>query len=52
MKRFRKVMTRLNPITRSSKWFSVAIRAGAKIVRPAKVVVNDLTISKPARHGR
>jgi len=25
---------------------------GAKIVRPAKVVVNDLTASKPARHGR
>ena len=27
-------------------------RRGAKIVRPAKVVVNDLTASKPARHGR
>jgi molecular chaperone GrpE len=27
-------------------------RRGAKIVRPAKVVVNDLTLSKPARHGR
>jgi molecular chaperone GrpE len=25
---------------------------GAKVVRPAKVVVNDLTASKPARHGR
>ena len=25
---------------------------GAKIVRAAKVVVNDLTASKPARHGR
>jgi molecular chaperone GrpE len=25
---------------------------GAKVVRPAKVVVNDLTLSKPARHGR
>jgi molecular chaperone GrpE len=27
-------------------------RRGAKVVRPAKVVVNDLTSSKPARHGR
>jgi len=27
-------------------------RRGAKIVRPAKVVVNDLTAAKPARHGR
>ena len=27
-------------------------RKGAKIVRPAKVVVNDLTAAKPARHGR
>ena len=27
-------------------------RRGAKIIRPAKVVVNDLTLSKPARHGR
>ena len=25
---------------------------GAKVVRPAKVVVNDLTLSKPQRHGR
>ena len=25
---------------------------GAKIVRPAKVIVNDLTASQPARHGR
>jgi len=25
---------------------------GAKVVRPAKVVVNDLTAAKPARHGR
>ena len=25
---------------------------GAKIIRPAKVVVNDLTAAKPARHGR
>ena len=25
---------------------------GAKVVRPAKVVVNDLTPSKPQRHGR
>ena len=25
---------------------------GAKIIRPAKVVVNDLTLSKYARHGR
>ena len=29
-----------------------AYRRGAKIVRPAKVVVNDLTPSKPHRHGR
>ena len=27
-------------------------RRGAKIIRPAKVVVNDLTAAKPARHGR
>jgi molecular chaperone GrpE len=27
-------------------------RRGAKIIRPAKVVVNDLTLSKPVRHGR
>ncbi|MGC9940417.1 MAG: nucleotide exchange factor GrpE [Verrucomicrobiota bacterium] len=27
-------------------------RKGAKVVRPAKVVVNDLTLTKPARHGR
>ena len=27
-------------------------RKGTKIVRPAKVIVNDLTASKPARHGR
>jgi len=27
-------------------------RKGAKIVRPAKVIVNDLTASQPARHGR
>ena len=27
-------------------------RRGAKMVRPAKVVVNDLTASPPARHGR
>jgi len=27
-------------------------RKGAKVVRPAKVVVNDLTAAKPARHGR
>jgi molecular chaperone GrpE len=27
-------------------------RRGAKIVRPAKVIVNDLTASQPARHGR
>ncbi|MEI6193898.1 MAG: nucleotide exchange factor GrpE [Verrucomicrobiota bacterium] len=27
-------------------------RRGAKIIRPAKVVVNDLTASKPACHGR
>jgi molecular chaperone GrpE len=27
-------------------------RRGAKILRPAKVVVNDLTASQPARHGR
>jgi molecular chaperone GrpE len=27
-------------------------RKGTKIVRPAKVVVNDLTAAKPARHGR
>jgi len=25
---------------------------GAKIIRPAKVVVNDLTAAKPAHHGR
>jgi molecular chaperone GrpE len=25
---------------------------GEKVIRPAKVVVNDLTASKPARHGR
>ena len=25
---------------------------GTKIIRPAKVIVNDLTASKPARHGR
>jgi len=25
---------------------------GAKVVRPAKVVVNDLTAAKPAPHGR
>ena len=25
---------------------------GAKVVRPAKVVVNDLTLSKPQHHGR
>ena len=25
---------------------------GAKVVRPAKVIVNDLTTSPPARHGR
>ena len=25
---------------------------GAKVVRPAKVVVNDLTAAKPVRHGR
>jgi molecular chaperone GrpE len=25
---------------------------GTKIVRPAKVIVNDLTAAKPARHGR
>jgi molecular chaperone GrpE len=25
---------------------------GARVLRPAKVVVNDLTPSKPARHGR
>ena len=25
---------------------------GAKVVRPAKVIVNDLTASQPARHGR
>ena len=25
---------------------------GARVVRPAKVVVNDLTLPKPARHGR
>jgi molecular chaperone GrpE len=27
-------------------------RRGAKVVRPAKVVVNDLTLSQAARHGR
>ena len=27
-------------------------RKGAKVVRPAKVVINDLTPSKSARHGR
>ena len=27
-------------------------RKGAKVIRPAKVVVNDLTAAKPARHGR
>jgi molecular chaperone GrpE len=27
-------------------------RKGTKIVRPAKVIVNDLTASKPARNGR
>jgi len=27
-------------------------RRGAKIVRPAKVIVNDLTAAQPARHGR
>ena len=27
-------------------------RKGTKIVRPAKVVVNELTAAKPARHGR
>jgi len=27
-------------------------RRGTKVVRPAKVVVNDLTLSKAARHGR
>jgi molecular chaperone GrpE len=27
-------------------------RRGDKVVRPAKVVVNDLTPSQPARHGR
>ena len=27
-------------------------RKGLKIVRPAKVIVNDLTAAKPARHGR
>ena len=27
-------------------------RRGAKVFRPAKVVVNDLTSPKPARHGR
>ena len=27
-------------------------RRGAKIIRPAKVVVNDLTAAKPPRHGR
>ena len=32
--------------------FQRGYRRGAKILRPAKVVVNDLTHSKPARHGR
>lgn len=27
-------------------------RRGEKVVRPAKVVVNDLSLSKPAHHGR
>jgi len=27
-------------------------RKGAKVIRPAKVVVNDLTAAKPASHGR
>jgi molecular chaperone GrpE len=27
-------------------------RRGAKVIRPAKVVVNDLTAPKPARHAR
>ena len=27
-------------------------RRGVKVVRPAKAIVNDLTASKPARHGR
>jgi molecular chaperone GrpE len=27
-------------------------RKGTKIVRPAKVIVNDLSASQPARHGR
>jgi len=25
---------------------------GAKVIRPAKVVVNDLALSKPHHHGR
>ncbi len=27
-------------------------RKGTKMVRPAKVIVNDLTAARPARHGR
>jgi len=25
---------------------------GTKVLRPAKVIVNDVTVSQPARHGR
>lgn len=32
--------------------FQRGYRRGEKILRPAKVVVNDLTHSKPAHHGR
>ena len=32
--------------------FQRGYRRGEKILRPAKVVVNNLTHSKPAHHGR
>ena len=49
MRRFHKAMTRPSLTTPFSRFFSAATSRGEQVVRPAKVVVNDLTLpSHPA----
>jgi molecular chaperone GrpE (heat shock protein) len=52
MKRFRKATIRPKPDHAILEVFQRGYQRGEKVVRPAKVVVNDLKPSKQGRHGR
>ena len=52
MKRFRQRHDPAQPDHAILEVLQRGYRRGEKVVRPAKVVVNDLTHSKQARHAR